>query len=168
MKKLLAVLALVSSFSFAIAQPTAFSTTVTAAATNSIFTTPIKLYSITLANTGTNAVTVQLLDSASTALVWTNAKYTVATLTSGNVTNTHTNALGGYETNVYSSVYYFTTVTNAAATNAFTTVMKYTVPASSTVSIVPTSPYATVRGLTMTNGNPGNNSLTLSGSYSKY
>lgn len=165
MKKL--ILSFVGLFAaLSLSAQTTVTSTITGAATNSVLTSASKIYSLIIGNAGTNATKVRIFDAPSTSLRWTNAAYTVVSATSGNVTNTFTNSLGGYETNIYTSVLKFTTTTNAAATNLYSTVFDYTVPASTTISFTPTSPYQVLNGMLITNGTPGGN-LTFTATYSK-
>lgn len=152
MKKFLITLAMVAGI---LAQAATTSTSMTAAATNSVVTTGARITLLTLANAGTNTLTVKLFDAPSTNLTYALGEWSYYSNYLGNVTNTFTNAMGIITNAIYTNVMLSTSITNAATTNSFATLGTVVVPAGETIVVPYTSGLQTYRGLLITNSAPG-------------
>lgn len=128
---------------------------VTGAATNSaVAAHGVLVNTLNLANSGTNVVTLTLFDAPGTAVFFTNAAYTYYTSYNTNIVTVITNISGVLQTNTNTFKYTYS-ATTAGATNGYTKLGTYTIPANTTLTINPNS--VANFGLLVTNTDPGAN-----------
>lgn len=135
-----------------------------AATTNSVLAFGARVTQVVIANGGTNATTLALLDAPSTALTYTIGAYTNWSTITTNITQVYVTPSGVSQTNTLSGTYQVSTAV-AASTNTYPASLLYTIPASSTVTYTPSgNGLLLTRGALLTNGTPGGN-LTVTLTY---
>lgn len=166
MKNLLKSLIVIGALLFA-SQSFGATATVTvsaAATTNSLLSVGSRVTQVVMANAGTNATVLALLDAPSTLTTYTNGAYTNWSTISTNITQVYTTPSGVSQTNTLTGVYQVSTAV-AAATNNYPPSLLYVIPASSTVTFTPQgNGMLFMRGTLLTNGAPGGN-LTVTLTY---
>jgi hypothetical protein len=156
MKKLIALIALISAFGLSAADTTL---TMAGAGTNSVIGQSIRINTATITGT-TSATTVAFFDAPSTNFTFTNAAFTTYSTVYSNMTYITTNYTGIKVTNTaYATV--TTAVTNPNNTNSYHKVYTFVVPANETLVVPFASGLFMNFGLLVTN----DYSSTLSLSY---
>lgn len=151
MKKLLLILALLLTLNVGKAE--IISTNLAASTNHSVVFGPLELLQVVAANNSTNAINLYLYDAPSTNLTYTNAAYTITTLSAAvNVIKTYTNFYG--RTNSWTN-YVMTNITTvvAASTNNYLLISSLAVPAGTTVTYTPAQSVPVNRGILATNSN---------------
>jgi len=139
----------------------------TASTNNLIGTNGIAINSITIANAGTNQLTIKFFDSPNINLGVTNTTgYTNFTMTTISVTNIYTNYNLALETNVYTAI---TNTANVLAgfTNSYPVLLTLVVPTNTTTTYIPATYMYAFQGLTTTNNTCGASS-TVTINYSPF
>lgn len=129
----------------------------TASTANSILTSGARVTQVTIANAGTNATTLAILDAPSTTYTYTLSAYTNWSTITTNITQVYTTPSGVSQTNTLSGVYQVANPV-AASTNVYPAGLVYTIPASSTVTYTPSgNGLLLMRGALLTNSAAGGN-----------
>ena len=129
----------------------------TASTQNGILTAGARVTQVTIANAGTNAVTLALLDAPATTYTYTLAAYTNWSTISTNITQVYVTPSGVSQTNTLSGVFQASNPV-AASTNVYPAGLVYTIPASSTVTYTPSgNGLLLMRGALLTNSAAGGN-----------
>lgn len=118
--------------------------------TSSLLQAGGKINQITLANAAAAAVTIKLYDAPTNVLTYVVAAYTNVIRSSSSVITTYTNILGRVESRT-NTVLGITYAPTSAVTNNYRLIYTGVVPASSTLSFVPTSPLSYGLGLALNN-----------------
>lgn len=157
MKKIITLIGLLGSLVFS--QAAVATATVDAAdSTNtvtSVLTEGGRITMITVANSGTNELTLAFFDAPSTSLTWTNAAWMWSSNYVGNYSVTNFTSAGLTNIYTYSNVLLATSITNAASTNNFVKVGTVSVPAGESLVIPYAAGLNVYRGLSVTNTTPG-------------
>lgn len=147
MKKLFSIIGLVSLLAFSVSAASS-STTLNMGVTNSAFTAPLYLNSVSIANATTTNAWVALFDT-STNITYTYGPYTNTIYSSPvSITNVWTNYFGALNTNIFSGITNTTSVT-VLSTNTYPLVALIYAPTNTTTEV--TIEGAFIRGLKTTN-----------------
>lgn len=161
MKKIL--LSLFLAFASLYVQGATSTLTISGAGTNNLASVPVAFTLVSIANSTTNALTVALFDTATTALTTTIGAYTTYSNYLGNVTNTYTTSQGVTNTVVYQNVVLMATNSVSAVTNNVQKLVVFTVPASETLTVPFNPPMIAYKGVTITNSD----ACVITGTYTK-
>lgn len=136
------------------------STAVTGAGTNNIFTGSGRISQIVIANDVASALTVKFYDAPSTNLTYSQGQYTNYVSYTTNIISVYTTPSGISQTNTNTGTFTYKQ-TVSSSTPAYRIVSTIDVPASTTVTFVPTGGLLVANGLTVTN----NTNVTFTTTY---